>query len=133
MSLQRPSMTAPPTTQPEANSALQRLVNREEVLQIGYWYRGEGFGEVFDAAGLAVFLQCTPETVAAAFAELVEQGSLEFVTGSTCRFTEHGRHQAARLFSDGFADYTKPAHGECVAGCCEDGDHSQCGDECALH
>lgn len=129
----RIAMTTVQTSPPESPSALQRLVNREEVLQIGYWYQGEGFGDVFDAAGLAVFLQCAPEAVAAAFAELVAQGSLEFVTDNGCRFTEHGRHEAARLFSDGFADYTKPAHGECVAGCCEDGDHSQCGDECALH
>ena len=126
-------MTATSTPRSDPGSPLQRLVNREEVLQIGYWYQGEGFGEVFDAKGLAVFLQCEPGMVSAAFAELVTQGSFEFVGGDACRFTEQGRREAARLFSDGFADYQKPAHGECMAGCCDEGDHSQCGDECALH
>ena len=31
----------------ETDSALDRLVNREEVLQICYWCEGEGFGDVF--------------------------------------------------------------------------------------
>lgn len=116
-----------------SGGALHLLVSREEVLEIAYWYQGEGFGETFDAAALAVFLNCDRQTVDAALAELVAQGSIEAVPGRGFRFTPQGRGQAARLFSEGFADYQKPGHGECVEGCCEDGDHSKCGDDCTHH
>jgi len=114
-------------------SALEMLVSREEVLEIAYWFQGEGFGDTFDGAALAVFLNCSRETVNAALAELRDRGSLESVPNRGFRFTTQGRGQAARLFAEGFADYQKPGHGECVEGCCEEGDHSQCGDECTSH
>lgn len=124
------------TTVPGGNlehSALESLVNREEVLQIAYWYQGEGFGDSFDAAALAVFLTSDRDMVECALAELVAQGSLERISGRGFVFTERGRQESARLFAEGFADYQKPGHGECVDGCCEDGDHSQCGDACTQH
>jgi hypothetical protein len=123
----------PATSRISATSALGMLINREEVLEIAFWYQGEGFGETFDGAALSVFLNCGREIVEAALGELVAQGSLEAVATGGYRFTPPGRAYAARLFHEGFADYQKPGHGECVEGCCEDGDHSRCGDECALH
>lgn len=119
-------------SRPPNSNALDLLVRREEVLQIAFWYEGEGFGQIFDAAALAVFLNCAPETVENALSELVARGSLE-PNGPGFRFTEKGRQESSRLFAEGFADYQKAGHGECMAGCCEDGDHSQCGDECAQH
>lgn len=119
-------------TLPPKSSALDLLVRREEVLQIAFWYKGEGFGDIFDAAALAVFLNCGRETVEQALNELVARGSLELAKNGF-RFTVKGQQESARLFAEGFADYQKAGHGECMAGCCEDGDHSQCGDECAQH
>jgi hypothetical protein len=115
-----------------SQDALQRLVNREEVLQICYWYQGEGFGDCYDAAVLAPFLQCDDGAIKTALTELEAQGHLR-ADGGRYRFTETGRHEAGRLFADGFADFQKQGHGECDAGCCDGDDHSKCGDECPLH
>lgn len=115
------------------NDALARLVNREEVLQICYWFQGERFGDRYDAAALRPFLQCDEAAIDAALRELAALGQLEPDANSGYRFTEQGRREAGRLFADGFADFQKQGHGECDAGCCDGDDHSKCGEECPLH
>jgi hypothetical protein len=119
----------------ERGDAVTRLVNREEVLQICFWYEGEGFGSVFDASVVGPFLNCDPHTIEAALSELITQGLLETASppATGLRLTAAGKHKGARLFVDDFADYQHAGHGECAAGCCDGDDHSQCGDECALH
>jgi hypothetical protein len=115
------------------SDALARLVNREEVLQICYWYQGEGFGDRYDAAVLAPFLNCDEAAIATALHELAGRGELQSAGGEGYRFTDSGKREAGRLFADGFADFQKQGHGECDAGCCDGDDHSKCGDECPLH
>jgi hypothetical protein len=116
------------------NDALTRLVDREEVLQICYWYQGEGFGDRYTPALLRPFLQCDEVAIATALHELATRGDLQASEGgSGYWFTEKGRREAGRLFADGFADFQKQGHGECDAGCCDGDDHSKCGDECPLH
>jgi hypothetical protein len=117
-----------------SSDALSRLVHREEVLQICYWFQGEGFGDRYDATVLQPFLQCDAEDIETALKELASQGHLGPAEGEDrYRFTEQGKREAGRLFADSFADFQKQGHGECDAGCCDGDDHSQCGDECALH
>ena len=113
-------------------SALNRLVNREEVLQIGFWYQGEGFGEVFSAAQLEPFLNCERIAIKAAFEELIEQGHLQ-TANNGYRLTANGKKLAGKLFAENFSDFQRGGHGECDAGCCDGDDHSQCGDHCDLH
>ena len=122
--------------QPTSNpGALDRLVNREEILQICYWYQGEGLGDVYNAKIIQPFLNYDENLIEIAFNELIEDGCIEIAAGTIKGYslTEKGKTQGGRLFADSFSDFQKPGHGECVAGCCEDGDHSQCGDDCALH
>ncbi len=121
-------------TQP-TNDALSRLVNREEVLQICYWFQGEGFGDRYDVNALRPFLQCDQAAIDLALNELAQRGELEASEDGSAayRFTDKGRREAGRLFADSFADFQKQGHGECNAGCCDGDDHSRCGDECALH
>ena len=126
MNSQTPAATA------KGADALARLVNREEVLQICYWFQGEGFGNEFNAASLRPFLQCDEAAIGLALSELAANGDLR-VEGERYVFTEQGRREAGRLFADGFADFQKQGHGECDAGCCDGDDHSKCGDECPLH
>ena len=114
------------------NDALARLVNREEVLQICYWFRGEGFGERYDAGLLRPFLQCNETMINTALSDLVERGDMQTDAGHY-RFTDKGQREAGQLFAEGFADFQKQGHGECDAGCCDGDDHSKCGDECLLH
>lgn len=128
-------MSMTPTSPKQAESALDRLVNREEVLQICYWYQGEGFGDAYNATILSPFLNSDAEAIEAALQDLVAEGCLETTSRSApaYRFTAEGKKQGGRLFADGFSDYQKQGHGECPDGCCDGDDHSQCGDDCILH
>ena len=121
-------------TAPEG-SALDRLVNREEVLSICFWFQGEGFGEVYRAAEMETFLNCNASSISAALKELVAEGHLEEIAGQpeAFQFTEAGKKQGGRLFGDAFSDLTRQGHGECADGCCDGDDHSNCGDSCTLH
>lgn len=127
------SMTTDQTKQ--GNDALDHLVNREEVLQICYWYQGEGLGDIYNAAVLNPLLNCDAEAIEFALKELAADGCLNPVSGPTpgYRFTDKGKKQGGRQFADAFHDFQKQGHGECAAGCCDDDDHSQCGDDCTLH
>ena len=118
-----------------APGALERLVNREDILQICYWYQGEGLGDIYNARSLQPFLDYDEVLIETAFNELIHAGYLEIVSSPTpgYRFTASGNKEGGRLFADSFADFQKAGHGECAAGCCDDGDHSQCGDDCLLH
>ncbi len=116
-----------------AGNALTRLVNREEVLQICYWFQGEGFGNRYAPAVLRPFLNCDEAAIELALRDLAAQGDLQPDGPAAWRFTDQGRREAGRLFADGFADFQKQGHGECAAGCCDGDDHSKCGDECPLH
>ena len=129
-------MNVSPTTPAAASpsDALSRLVNREEVLQICYWFQGEGFGDRFGATLLRPFLNCDVVAIEIALSELAVRGDLQSAQGAAgYGFTDKGRREAGRLFADGFADFQKQGHGECDAGCCDGDDHSKCGEECPLH
>ena len=40
-----------------APNALDRMIVREDVLQICYWYQGEGFGDTFTPKSMMPFLK----------------------------------------------------------------------------
>lgn len=116
-------------------NALDRLIDREEVLQICYWFQGEGLGAIYSARLLAPFLNRRIEDIEASFGELVAVGDLEVESTAQAlfRFSPTGKKKAGRLFAESFSDFQKQGHGECDAGCCDGDDHSRCGDECTLH
>ena len=118
-----------------SGTALDRLVNREEVLSICYWFQGEGFGDVYRPTDMETFLNCDAASISDALNELVSEGHLQEVAGqaSAYEFTAKGKKQGGRLFGDAFSDLTRQGHGECADGCCDGDDHSQCGDGCLLH
>ena len=123
------------STDASSVSALDNLVNREEVLSICYWFQGEGFGEIYRPAEMESFLNCNAASILIALKELVVEGHLEELPGDSpaYKLTETGKKQGGRLFGDAFSDLTRQGHGECADGCCDGDDHSQCGDGCALH
>jgi hypothetical protein len=93
----------------EATGAVERLVQREEVLEICFWFRGEGFGDV-------------EEPIAVALAELAEQDLLQ-ASGTGYRLTEDGRKSGGSLFAESFTEFQHVGHGECNAGCCDEEEH----------
>ena len=113
-------MKSQETAKPNPEGALARLVEREEVLEICYWYKGEGLGDRLTPAAVLPFMASDPELVAEVFDLLVEDGDFVAENGAY-DFTTAGKKKAARLFHDSFTEFQLGSHGECTAGCC-DGD-----------
>jgi len=104
------------------------LARREEVLEICYWYRGEGFGDTYHPAVLKSFLPYPEAEIQSSLDALSGQGYLAPAAQAVGSFvlTGNGLKLAARLFADGFTDFQQAAHGECADGCCDGDDHSRC-------
>lgn len=88
---------------------------QDELLQIMYWYRGEGLGDQVTAGALVVFLGVDEATIATRLSDLVESGYAERVLGQPGYFTltERGIKEGGRRFADEFAGLTNQGHGEC--------------------
>lgn len=102
----------------DGQEALDRLREAEDVLQICYWYQGEGFGDRFTPAGVLPFLKGDPASVANTFDRLVAAGELAR-DGAAFVFTDAGRKKAGRMFFETFTEFQQASHGECNAGCCD--------------
>ena len=105
------------------------LARLDEVLQVMYWMRGEGFGSEVAPEDLAVWLGAGPAGVEPLLERLVERGLLRRTGAGRYRLTEDGVAEAGRRFADEFADITRPGHGECGDPSCEcvvTGDPADC-------
>jgi hypothetical protein len=105
--------------------SLERLRRRDEVLEICFWYRGEGFGDVFTARSLMPFLAADEGVVRTALEELAEEAHLRVVERGYA-FTDAGRRRAGRMFAESFVDFQRPAHGECEGDCCGEDQEEAC-------
>ncbi|MBF6613266.1 MAG: hypothetical protein IVW55_09070 [Chloroflexi bacterium] len=110
----------------ESRPLLSDLFWRDEILQMMYWYQGEGFGTEIAARELRTFLTAIDEEaigghleqmVKAGFLQRHSQGDVPHYS-----FTEFGAREGARRFADEFADITKQGHGDCPPNCpiCKD-------------
>lgn len=106
------------TSAMDPSGALNRLARREEILQICYWFQGEGFGDCFTAESIKTFLTCASEEIVEALEGLVADGAL-VRDAAAYRFSSDGKKKAGHLFHESFADFQIGTHGECSAGCCE--------------
>lgn len=98
------------------SEAMRALFWRDEILQLMYWIRGEGFGDQVDPTLLQRFLGVESAVGVRYLDRLVEEGLLDQL-GGLYELTESGRVHGARVFAEDFADMTKPGHGECGADC----------------
>ncbi len=96
------------------------LRKQDEVLQLLFWMRGEGLGEVVRPPDLRVFLAPEDELpdLTPVFRRLVERGLLETLdddgpSGPGFRLTEEGILEGGRRFADEFSDIAGQAHGQC--------------------
>jgi len=101
---------------PPKSPALRALYWRSEILQVMYWLRGEGLGEVVDAALLERFLGVDAAVGVRYLDQLVLDGYLETVAGGYV-LSESGLAEGKTEFALSFADLTRPTHGECSADC----------------
>lgn len=101
---------------PPKSEALRALYWRSEILQVMYWLRGEGLGDVVDAALLERFLGVDAAVGTGYLDRLVEEGYLEHARAGYV-LSEQGLAEGRTEFALSFADLTRPAHGECSADC----------------
>ena len=101
---------------PPKSSALRDLYWRSEILQVMYWLRGEGLGEVVDATLLERFLGVEAHVGVGYLDRLVVDGYLNQVADGYV-LSEVGLAEGKTEFALSFADLTRPSHGECSADC----------------
>jgi len=101
---------------PPKSEALLALYWRSEILQVMYWLRGEGLGDVIDAPLLERFLGVDAAVGVGYLDRLAVDGYLERVPGGYA-LSEVGLAEGKTEFALSFADLTRPAHGECSADC----------------
>ena len=94
---------------------LDEVRRRDELLQVLYWFRGEGLGESVAPQELTTFLGAEAEAVRGQLDALVEEGYAIAVEGDPVRYrlTDWGIKEGGRRFADEFAGLTGQAHGEC--------------------
>ena len=96
--------------------ALAALYWRSEILQVMYWLRGEGFGDIVDAGLLERFLGVDAAIGITYLEMLVGEGYLE-ADGPFFALSEKGKAEGAAEFASSFAELMRPTHGECDADC----------------
>ena len=100
----------------DQSDSLDELRCRDDILQVMYWMRGEGFGEHHTTASLAGFLVVEDLFLKRQLAVLVEDGLLILGDGAYS-LSDDGVREGGRRFHDEFADLQKSAHGECGPDC----------------
>ena len=128
--MQRPDNLSEGGGERDDRPLLADLFWRDEILQVMYWYRGEGFGDSVTARDLRTFLTTDEGIIHGYLQRLVTEGYLQSVDDTDGQdafaaryaFTEYGLQEGARRFADEFADVTKQGHGDCPPGCpiCKD-------------
>ena len=127
---------------PQSNRALDALFWRDEILQVMFWFKGEGLSEVVTAQELEVFLATDLKTIQFYLEQFSEEGYLirhpdpaGMLNSTRYSLSELGRQEGGRRFADEFAGMQKSGHGECNADCSchQTGDHANCPSHKYLH
>ncbi len=101
------------------DNPLDAIYWRDEILQIIFWFRGEGLGEIVTARDLVTFLSVGEAFVQGQLERLAGEGYLttgatDAISGPPCyQLTVWGVKEAGRRFADEFEGLTGQAHGEC--------------------
>lgn len=97
------------------DNLLDALQWRDELLQILYWFRGEGLGEIVAAHDLLPFLSAPLPLIQQHLNELVDDGYATQVPSDppSYQLTSLGVKEGGRRFADEFTGLTGQAHGEC--------------------
>lgn len=103
--------------------AVQELARRDEVLELMFWMRGQGFGEALSPQSLAGFLVHPEADIAATLETLAALGSVERRLENLYALTEAGLPEARRRFVDDFREMLAEGHGECGFSCQQDHEH----------
>jgi hypothetical protein len=95
---------------------IESLYWRDEILQVMYWFRGEGLGEAVTPRDLVTFLGTTEELIQRHVDRLVDEGYAVCLEGEPPRrylLSDRGVKEGGRRFAEEFSGLTGQAHGEC--------------------
>ncbi len=107
----------------------EQLNLRDEILQVMFWLRGEGFGKETDAKQLSSFLPDDPETISLVLELLTVDGFVEKNSNGMYSMLPMGVEEGGKRFAEEFADagINAGGHGTCAPGCdCELHGHEYC-------
>jgi len=86
---------------------------QDEILQVIYWMRGEGFGEKASIPDLQRFLDASDEILAANLTQLGKNGLVDLAETGRYELTANGVKEGGRRFADEFDGMLKQGHYEC--------------------
>ena len=91
------------------------IARQDELLELLYWFEGEGFGGVASIDGIVRFTNLSEPLVRRTLDRLMARGDVLLDTSRSAeyRLTEAGRREAARRFAAEFAPLLSQGHGEC--------------------
>ena len=98
------------------SEALRALYWRSEILQVMFWLRGEGFGDLVDPPLVERFLGVDADVGISYLDRLVDEGYLAR-DGTFYTLSERGLREGSMEFALAFDDLMRPTHGECSADC----------------
>ena len=98
-----------------AGAAGSDIAREDELLELLYWFEGEGFGGVASMEGIVRFTGLAEPLARRTLDRLLARGDVLMDTGrgDEYRLTESGRREAARRFAAEFAPMLSQGHGEC--------------------
>ncbi len=108
------------------------IARRDEMLELLFWFEGEGLGSSATVPAMTRFLVQPEETVRITVADLVNRGFVVEAAGDPAEYllTEIGRQEAGRRFADEFSDLLGQGHGECNDPTCDCHDNPAGAAEC---
>lgn len=86
---------------------------QDEILQVMYWMRGEGFGEKINIVQLQKFLDTSEDILSANLSELEKKKLITSDFSDLYELTDTGIKEGGRRFADEFEGMTKQGHYEC--------------------
>ena len=96
------------------------IAREDELLELLYWFEGEGFGGVANVATITRFTTLDVDLVRRTLNRLQARGDITLVgvvaagdAAAEYRLTATGRKEAARRFAAEFAPMLSQGHGEC--------------------
>ncbi|MBA2293491.1 MAG: hypothetical protein H0W15_13660 [Gemmatimonadales bacterium] len=100
-----------PDSRDDAGSEIAR---QDEMLELLFWFEGEGLGASATIPGMTRFLAQPEDTVRTTLDELMRRAYIvQPDKAGEYRLTPTGRVQAARRFADEFSELLSQGHGEC--------------------
>ena len=97
------------------DAAGEGIAREDELLELLYWFEGEGFGGVAKLDGIVRFTNLSEPIVRRTLDRLVSRGDVRLSEAGSeeYRLTDSGRREAARRFAAEFAPLLSQGHGEC--------------------